>query len=90
MRRTNAAHQGSHSPTRRPEIGIVSAVQIRLTTKTTHFLDSQGETSSARSTSSSLRKPLTNLSAEDRFVSKVHMQLTTEATHLLVSREQAS
>src|SRR6266404_4049863 len=50
----------------RAKIGIVSRVQIQLTTEATHFLESREHASSAGSKSTSPWKPLTNWRGEDR------------------------
>src|SRR6266404_72800 len=50
----------------RAKIGIVSRVQIQLTTEATHFLERQGQVASAGPKSSSPWKPLTNWRGEDR------------------------
>src|SRR6266404_124558 len=62
----NATHHGSHSPTGEPGTGVVSRVQIQLTTEATHFLESQGQASGAGSKCSSPQKPLTSWRAKDR------------------------
>src|SRR6266404_1645122 len=62
----NPAHNRSHSQTGEPRKGVISRVQIQLTTEGTHFLESQGKVSSAGSKSSSSHKPLTNWRARDR------------------------
>src|SRR6266404_498150 len=49
----NPAHQEGHSPPGEPSTGIVSSVQIQLTSKATHSLESQAQVLSARSKSSS-------------------------------------
>src|SRR6266404_60974 len=61
----NPAHNGSHSPTGEPRTGVVSRVQIQLTTEAIHHLKSQGQASSAGSKSSSPWKPLTIWRAKD-------------------------
>src|SRR6266404_2959023 len=60
------AHHGSHSPPGEPRTGIMSRVEIQLTTKATHPLESRGQASSAGSKSSSPWKPLTPWRAKDR------------------------
>src|SRR6266404_1441043 len=62
----NPAHHQSHSHPGEQRTGIVSRVQIQLTTKATHFLKNQGQSLSAGSRSSSLQKPLTPWRAKDR------------------------
>ena len=62
----NTAHHGSHSPTGEQRTGIVSRVEIQLTTEVTHVLESQGQVSSAVSKYSSPWKPLTNWTTKDR------------------------
>src|SRR6266404_535037 len=62
----NATHHGSHSPTGEPGTGVVSRVQIQLTTEATHFLESQGQVLGAGSKCSSPHKPLTDWRAKDR------------------------
>src|SRR5882762_1680351 len=52
-------------------------VQIQLTMEATHFLESQGQASSARSKSSSPWKPLTNWRAKDNH----HQQGQNPAHH---------
>src|SRR6266404_2699105 len=63
----NPPHHGSHSLSGEPRTGIVSRVQIQPITKATHFLESQGQVSSAGSKSSSLWKTLTFWRAKDRY-----------------------
>src|SRR6266404_4193037 len=41
------AHHRSHSPTGEARTGVLSRVQIQLTMQATHFLESQGQVSSA-------------------------------------------
>src|SRR6266404_6290439 len=73
----------------RAKIGIVSRVQIQLTTEATHFLERRGQAPSAGSKSSLPQKPLTSWRAKDRHgLSRVQIQLTTQATHFLESQEQ--
>jgi len=62
----NPAHHRSHSPTEGPRAGIISRVENQLAMEATHFLESQGQVSSARLKSSSPWKPLTNWRAKDR------------------------
>src|SRR6266404_1960722 len=62
----NPAHHISHSLPEEPRTGVVSRVEIQLTTEATHSLESQGQASSAGSKSSSPLKPLTNWRAKDR------------------------
>ncbi len=62
----NPAHHQSHSLAGEPRTGIVSRVQIWLTMKATHILESQGQVSSTGSKSSSPQKPLTSWRAKDR------------------------
>src|SRR6266404_1389914 len=73
----NPAHHGSHSLPGEPRIGVVSRVKIQLTTEATHFLESQGQVSSAGSESSSPQKPLTTWRAKDRH----HQQGQNPAHH---------
>src|SRR6267378_1011830 len=61
----NPAHHRSHSHPEEPRTGVVSRVQIQLTTEATHSLESQGHTLSAGSKSSSPWKPLTDWRAKD-------------------------
>ncbi len=62
----NPAHHRSHSLSEEPRTGVVSRVQIQLTTEATHILESQGQASSAGSKSSSPWKPLTFWRDKDR------------------------
>ena len=62
----NPAHHGSHSPTGEPKTIIINRVKIQLTTGATHFLESQGQSSSAGSKSSSPWKLLTLWRAKGR------------------------
>src|SRR6266404_3152386 len=62
----NLAHHQSHSLSGEPRTGIISRVQIQLTTKATHQLESQGQALLAGSTSSSPPKPLTAWRAKGR------------------------
>src|SRR6266404_5588071 len=73
----NPAHHESHSPTGEPRTGIVSRVQIQLTTEATHQLENQGQVLSAGSKSSSPWKPLTNWRTKDR----CHQQGPNPAYH---------
>ncbi len=73
----NPAHHRTHSQTGEPRTGIVSSVQIQLTTEATHSLQSQGQVSSATSKSSSPQKPLTCWRAKDRH----HQQDPNPAHH---------
>ena len=43
LKGSNAAHYGSHLPTGKPRKGVVSRVQMQLTTEPTHKLESQGQ-----------------------------------------------
>ena len=43
----NPAHHRTHSPTGEPRTGVISRVQVQLTMKATHFLESQAQASSA-------------------------------------------
>src|SRR6266404_2155517 len=54
----------------------------------THFLESQGQASSAGLKSSSPQKPLTNWRAKTGIVSRVKIQLIMEATYQLESQGQ--
>jgi|SRR6266404_926573 len=63
----NPAHYGSHSHPGEVRAGVVSSIQIQLTTEATHFLESQGQAWSAASKSSSPQKPLTFWRAKDRY-----------------------
>src|SRR6266404_2101682 len=62
----NQTHHRSHSPTGEPRRGVVSRIQIQLTTEATHQLESRGEALSAGIKSSSPRKLLTSWRAKDR------------------------
>ncbi len=62
----NPAHHRSHSHPEEPRTGIVSRVQIQITTEATHSLESQGQALSAESKSTSPQKSLTVWRAEDR------------------------
>src|SRR6266404_129460 len=73
----NPAHHQSHSHSEEARTGIVSRVQIQLTTEATHFLGRQGQASSAGSKSSSTLKPLTFWTGEDR----CHQQGPNPAHH---------
>src|SRR6266404_1606376 len=55
----NPARHRSHLLSGEPRTGIISRVQDQLTREATHFLENQGQASSADSKSSSLQKPLT-------------------------------
>src|SRR6266404_5908289 len=57
--------------------GVVSRVKIQFTMEVTHFLESQGQASSAGSKSSSPQKPLTLWRARDR----CHQQGQNPAHH---------
>src|SRR6266404_2027548 len=59
-------HHRTHSPPGEPRTGVVSSIQIQLTTEPTHQLESQGQVSSAGTKSSSLWKPLTSWRGEGR------------------------
>src|SRR6267378_1011825 len=91
----NPAHHRSHSLPGEPRTCVVSRVQIRLTTEATHYLESQGHTSSAGSKSSSPRKPLTSWRTEDTHCQQgpnpahhgSHSQTGEPRTHI-VSRVQ--
>src|SRR6266404_6057334 len=67
-------------------MGVVSRVQIQLTTEATHQLESQGQALSAGSKSSSSQKPLTSWRAKDR-----HRQQSPNTvwhhSHLLSGKE---
>src|SRR6266404_4486911 len=67
----NPAHHRSHSLPGEPRTGIVSRVQIQLTTEATHSLESQGQVSSAGPKSSLALQPLTFWTG---VVSRVQMQ----------------
>src|SRR6266404_154029 len=56
----NPAHHRSHSPAGQVRTGIISRVQIQLTTEATHRLDRRGLGSSGESKSSSPQKQLTS------------------------------
>ncbi len=60
----NPAHHRSHSPAGQVRTGIISRVQIQLTTEATHWLDRLGQGSSACSKSSS-QKSVTGWTGED-------------------------
>ncbi len=60
------AHHGSPSPTGEARTGIISRVQIQLTTEATHKLERRGQALSAGSKSSSPQKPHTHWTTEDR------------------------
>src|SRR6266404_594213 len=62
----NTAHHGSHPHPEEPSTGVMSRVQIQLTTGATHILESQGQVLSTECKSSSPWKPLTNWGAKDR------------------------
>ncbi len=62
----NPAHHRNHSLAGEPRTGIVSRVEIQLTTEATHILESQGQVSSAGSNCSSPWKPLTCWRVKDR------------------------
>src|SRR6266404_3195323 len=64
------AHHGSHLLPGEPRTGVVSRDQIQLTTEATHFLESQGQASSAGTKSTSPQKPLTTWRAKDSVVSR--------------------
>src|SRR6266404_1586920 len=72
----NPAHHRTHSPTGEPRTGVVSRVEIQLTTEPTHILESRGHASSAGSKSSSPQNPLTSWRAKD-----VHRQQGQNPAH---------
>ncbi len=61
----NPAHYQSHSLSGEPRTGVISRVQIQLTTEATHFLESQEQALSAGFKSSPPQKLLTNWRAKD-------------------------
>ncbi len=63
---SHPAYHGNHSLSEEPRTGIISRVQIQVTTKATHILESRGQLSSAGSKSRSPQKPLTSWRAKDR------------------------
>src|SRR6266404_1757980 len=73
----NPAHNGSHSQTGEPKTGVMSRVQMHLTTEATHILESQGKVSSAGSKFSSPQKVLTSWRAKER----CHQQGPNPAHH---------
>src|SRR6266404_4276171 len=62
----NAAHYRSHSLPGEPRTAIMSRFQMQANTEATHFLESQGQPTSAGSKYSSPPKPLTIWTAKDR------------------------
>ncbi len=86
---SNPAHHRSHSQPEEPRTGIVSRVQIQLTTEATHKLKSQdrcheqGSNPAHHGSHSHPGEPRTGA------MSRVQIQLTTEATHKLKSQGQA-
>src|SRR6266702_3704758 len=63
---SNPASHGSHSRTGEPRTGVISSPQMQRATTATHFLESQGQASSAAFKRSEPRQPLTDWRAEDR------------------------
>src|SRR6266702_639627 len=61
----NPASHRSHSPSREPRTAVVSRLETQRATVATHFLESQGQPSSAGSKPSEPPQPLTNWRADD-------------------------
>ncbi len=73
----NPAHHRTHSLPGQPRTGVISRVEIQLTTEPTHFLKSQVQASSAGCKSSSPQKLLTSWRVKDRH----HQQGQNPAHH---------